>query len=586
MPILSTLDYVIIAIYLLATVVIGNYYIKDASKNIEHYFLSNRSFPWWLLAFSMAATNFSIDTPLAVTKLVWKNGIQGVWYMWAGGIAAIASVFFFSRLWRRARVMTDNEVIEIRYDGKSAAALRAFKGAYFGILVNCFVLAWVYKAMTKVIVLVTPWDANTSLIVFGCITLMYTASGGLYSVIVTDLMQYVLALAGSIILAVLSVKYVGGMSGLIEKLHALPNGNEYLNMAPSFFGENTVMTVDAFLIFIFVQWWSNKYSDGGGKHIQRMSAAKDENHAVMGTFFYATVTNIVQIWPWIVTALCAMVVFQGAADPESTYPKMMVTVLPSGLLGLGLVSLLSAFMSTVDTHLNLGGSYVINDFYKRFFVKDASKEHYVKVSRVFVILTLVVSIILSKFIDSVANAWQFLMMFSSGAGMVWVLRWFWWRINAYSEFASMIVSGIAATCMKLYYPNMQYTTSLVIVILITLPFFLLATFLTKPTTTEQLQEFYKRVQPGGPGWTKISTSVNLQRSPYLRRAIPEFLLGNITFFCGNFGIGYMIFGSPVLGTCLFAVGAVTFWYLVKRIFSKGAQRADAVELKPLSQKAS
>ncbi len=410
----------------------------------------------------MVATNYAIDYPLAITKLVAKNGIMGTWYVWSLAIAGIATTCFFSRLWRRARVVTDAELIKYRYSGNIGKALRVFKGVYFGVIINCFVLAWIFKALIKVGTVVTPWNQWQILTFFVVVTMVYTMTGGLSAVIMTDCVQYVMITISAIVFAWYAVAQVGGLGQMVSKIDTLYAGKHFLDFTPGLKG-GQVMPWSAFFVYLFVQWWANKYSDGGGKHIQRMSAARNETHSVIGTFMYS-ILYVLSTWPIILVALCSLIVFGNLADPELAYPRLMTRILPNGVLGLCLVGLLSAFMSTVSTLFNLGPSYLVNDIYKAFFVKDASEKHYVLVSRLATVAVAATGMVLSMFVESIADMWQFVLSFASGAGIVWVLRWFWWRINAWSEFSSMICSAVVATYLRRAHPEIPYENALLIIV--------------------------------------------------------------------------------------------------------------------------
>jgi solute:Na+ symporter, SSS family len=559
---LILVDYVIIGAYIVASFAIGNYYLRKAGSSVDEYFLSGRRTPWWLLGLSMAATNYAIDYPLAITKLVAKEGVMGTWYVWSLAIAGIATTFFFSRLWRRARVMTDAELVKYRYSGKLGNALRVFKGLYFGVIINCFVLGWIFRALIKVMTALTPWGPWQILTCFVVVTMIYTITGGLAAVIMTDCMQYVMIMISAIVLAGFAVAHVGGLGAMAEQINALYPGKHYLDFAPGP-GGGQVMPWSAFFVYLFIQWWANKYSDGGGKHIQRMSAARNETHSVIGTFMYSILYTL-STWPIILTALCSLIIFGKLADPELGYPRLM-TLLPNGVLGLCLVGLLSAFMSTVSTHFNLGPSYLVNDIYRAFFVKQATEKHYILVSRVATALVALASMILSVYIESIADTWQFVLSFASGAGVVWILRWFWWRINAWSEFSSMICSAIVASYLKLEHPEIPYPSALLITVTVTFPVFLLVTWLTAPVPDEALRDFYNKVKPGHWGWRRIAEKYRITRSPYLTRAFVNFLLGTVLLFLINFGVGTLLLRSVWLGIGEIAVGAVIAVVLVRRI---------------------
>jgi len=573
---LLLIDYAVIAVYVLASFAIGNYYLRKAGSSVDEYFLSGRRTPWWLIGISMAATNFSIDTPLAVTKLVAKGGIMGTWYVWSLAIGGIGATFFFSRLWRRAHVMTDAEVVKYRYGGKLGDALRVFKGVYFGVIINCFVLGWVFRALVKVMTVITPFSPWQILTFFVAVTMIYTLTGGLSAVIMTDCMQYVIIIVSTVALAGYAVAHVGGLGEMSAQINALYPGKHYLDFAPGFEG-GQAMPWSAFLVYLFIQWWANKYSDGGGKHIQRMSSARNELHSVAGTFLYSILYTL-STWPIILAALCSMIIFPKLADPEMGYPQLM-TILPNGMLGLCVVGLLGAFMSTVSTHFNLGPSYLVNDIYRAFLVKHATQKHYVRVSRLATGLVALASVILSVYIESIADMWQFVLSFGSGAGIVWILRWFWWRINAWSEFSAMICSGVVASYLRLAHPEVSFTSAMAITVAVTIPVFLVVTWLTAPVSDEILRDFYNRVTPGQWGWRPIAEKYRIARTPYLTRAFVNFLLGTALLFLINFGLGTVLLRSVWLGAGEIAVGVVIAVVLIHRI------RTEPVEVTAEGEKA-
>jgi len=510
--VLNQLDYTVIVVYMVIIFVIGLIFTKKASNSMEEFFVGGRSMPWWLLGISMAATNFSIDTPIAATKFIFKEGIGGIWFMWASAISAIIVTFFFSRLWRRSRVLTDAEIIENRYSGKSAEFLRLFKGAYFGIIFNAFIMGWVFLSLSKVLAGVTDLNVNLTLWITVLIVFIYSVASGFYGVVITDFFQYFLALAGSIVLACYSLDKVGGVSNLISTINRdsqIPNS--VLDFIPSF-SDGSMMSLSVFLSYIFVQWWAHKYADGGGKHIQRLLSAKDESHAFRGSALYTMLTYSVQIWPWIVTALCAMVLFRDLGDPEMAYPQMMALVLPNGLLGLVVVCLIGAFMSTIDTHLNLGASYIVNDIYKRFMAPDKSNAHYVLISRIMMGLLLLLSVIISKNMTSVGGAWKFLLTFASGAGAVWILRWFWWRINAWSEISAMLTSGISATVIAMVYPQWNYSEKLLTTVFISTLVWVSVTILTEKVKEQTLRQ--ESNHPYSDGSVSIQSTSSLKVNPF------------------------------------------------------------------------
>lgn len=563
---LATVDYSILGIYLVLCVAFGLYHTKKASKNVNEFFLTGRSMPWWLLGTSMAATNFSIDTPLAITKYVFREGIGGVWFFWSSAISTVLVTFFFATLWRRAEVMTDNEIVEHRYSGKPAAFLRVFKGCYFGLLINCFVMGWVLAAFMKVATGLTNLNLPAVVGLAVVLTGFYTMASGLYGVLLTDFLQYGIALVGSFLLAYFAVREVGGIDVMMTRLHTEFGAESGVtNFIPNL-SESAWMPYSVFLTFILVQWWAHKYSDGGGKHIQRMSAAKNSQHAVWATFFFGMMNYVVQVWPWIITALAALLIYgRDVKDPEMTYVWMIGRQMPHGLLGVMVVTLMAAFMSTMSTHLNLGGSYFINDIYRRFIRPVASERHYVLMARVSTFAMLVIALTIGLQIQSVGNAWKFVLEFTSGAGLTWVIRWIWWRANAWTEIVGMSVSGIVATTIELTNPTWLYSTKLLLIVGISTAAWLIVTLLTKPVDEARLVSFVRKVRPGTPGWRHIYNRYNIPYEPYGGQALWSFAVGLVFFFCANFGFGATLLHNYRLGVPLLIVAAVLCVYLLRRL---------------------
>jgi len=534
---LSQLDLLVVVSYLLLIFIAGMWLTRRAGRSVDDFFVGGRHMPWWLIGISMAATNFSIDTPISLTRFVATEGIQGVWFFWASAISALLVAFLFSKLWRRSGVLTDAEIIELRYGGKSAAALRLFKGFYFGVLFNVFIMGWVFLAVIKVLGGLTDMDVHTILMVSTTLVLIYTLASGFYGVVITDFIQYFIAFAGSIVLAAFAVHEVGGLGALVDGL-AQQGMSEKLHFIPDMSVDN-LGPVSIFFTYVMVQWWAHKYADGGGKHIQRMLAAKSENHAFAATLFYAFINYTIQVWPWIITALASLVLFGQLEDPEQAYAMTMARVLPAGLLGLVLASLLGAFMSTIATHLNLGASYVIIDIYRRFVVTEATEKHYVLMSRLAMVLLLAISAVLAMNMDSVAEAWKFLLTFAAGAGPVWIIRWYWWRINAWSEFSAMIASGIIATWISQYHGDWLYSQKLLIITFSTAAIWIPVTFLTAPVNLERLQLFVAKIHPGGRGWRNFKSPPQaLSDRP--GRNLLKWLAAVVLLFSVNFSIGWAL----------------------------------------------
>ncbi|OQA59260.1 MAG: Sodium/glucose cotransporter [bacterium ADurb.Bin270] len=573
MRVLAAIDYWIMAIYAVACIILGLYYTKRASKNVDQFFLTGRSMPWWLIGASMAATNFSIDTPLAITKYVFTEGVGGVWFFWSSAISGMVATFFFAKMWRKAQVMTDAEIVERRYSGKPAAALRVFKGCYFGVLINCFVMGWVFLAVFKVLKGFTNIDPFWIIVGSAVAVTIYSLASGLYGVILTDFIQYGFCLFGSFALMYYSLKGAGGSEQLVATINGMFGENSgALSFVPSWDSASQIfkgVPMSAFLVYILVQWWSQKYSDVGGKHIQRMSAAKNEKHATLATFFFTIMNYAIQTWPWIIVALCALTIYgRDIADPEMTYVWMMAKWLPHGVLGIMLVSLIAAFMSTISTHINLGGSYMINDIYRRFLVKNASEKHYVRMSRVATILSLGIAILISLNMKSVGDSWKFIISFASGAGVTWVLRWFWWRINAWSEFSGMISSGIIAIYISIFHPEMGFGYKIMINVVLSAAVWLTVTFLTKPVDEKVLVAFVEKIQPGSPGWNYIYKKYGIKSGGFASRAIINTLVGILFFATFNFAIGGFLLTKYELATALGIIAVISGGFLLHRVSSE------------------
>ncbi len=562
---LHAVDWAIIAGYVLFALGIGVFFLKRASSSVEQFFVSGRSLPWWLAGTSMAATNFSIDTPVAISGLVAKEGIAGVWFFWASGIAAMLATFLFARLWRRAEVITDAEIIELRYSGPAASWLRLFKGLYFGVLINCFVMGWVMTAMLKVMGEVTSMDRLTILLVFTVIAVAYTLMSGFWGVVVTDLVQYIVALGGSVAVAVYSVARVGGVEAMLRTIsERFGSADAVTAFTPTLGGEGSWMPRSVFLAYLMVQWWAHKYADGGGKTIQRMSAARDEREAVLATLWFALANYAIQVWPWILTSLASLALMGRLPDPETAYPRMMMTVLPHGLLGLAVVALIGAFMSTIDTHLNLGAAYMVNDIYRRFLVKEATENHYVLASRVSMLVNIGVAALVGWQIESVGDAWKFVLAFSSGAGLTYIVRWFWWRANAWTELSGMLASAAAAGVLQVGWPEMIYSWRLLIIVGFSTAVWLVVTYSTAPVEEARLAEFVRRVRPGSPGWSAVARRHGIELEPFLGPAVLRWLGGCGLLFSLCFGLGSMVLGRAGQGAALVAGAMVLLWWLVPR----------------------
>jgi SSS family solute:Na+ symporter len=568
---LSPLDWSIIIGYLVIVVGIGFVFAKKAQQSKEQFFLSGRSMPWWLLGTSMAATHLSADAPLAITGLIAKEGIAGVWFKWCYLIMWSLGIFFFARLWRRATVITDAELVELRYSGRPARALRLLKGFYFGVLMNCFVMAWCMVAMAKIVAQSVGWNRLVTMSVFSFLALVYTVAGGYWGIVVADFFRFFLALAASLMLAVFAVQHVGGLAALKEKAEAL-YGPEIFNFLPEFGAATTTsddvlsLSGTTFFVYIFLQWWSQKYSDGGGKQIQRMSSAKNERHAMLGTLWFAIATYAVQIWPWIVTGVVSLVMFPHLADAEAGYPMVMMAVLPHGLIGLMLCSLIAAFMAILDTHLNLGASYVVNDIYERFLHPNAPPKHYVRASQLTTVLLLVVSSLIAWQIDSVAGMWKFVITFAAGAGPTFIIRWFWWRANAWTEISGMIASGVIASYLRIMHPELEHATTMMLTASLSAVCWLSTTYLTAPVDEKVLVQFYERVVPATPWWAHIAKKARPTHAPLdFSGVMWRFATSIVGLYLVCFGLGFCIFRDLFLGIGMLVAGAIILTILVRSI---------------------
>ncbi|MCX7765526.1 MAG: Na+:solute symporter, partial [Candidatus Sumerlaeia bacterium] len=508
---LTPLDYFIIALYMVFSLGIGVIFTRRAGKSVEEFFISGRALPWWLAGTSMVATTFAADTPLAVTGIVITNGIAGNWLWWSYALGGALTVFFYARLWRRARVITDVELIELRYGGKPASILRGFRALYLALPINCIIMGWVISAMVTVLHVSLGIGTTQILIASIVITGIYCILAGLWGVAITDFVQFIIAMGGCIILAILAIGDVGGMSALKAKLIAQFGGShEALNFIPSFKATGSIiyMPALAFITYLCVTWWASWYPGaepgGGGYVVQRMASCKDEKHSLLATLWFQIAHYALRPWPWIVVALVALVSFpelrQPGANPNEGFPMVMAKVLPPGLRGLLIVAFFAAFMSTLATQINWGASYIVNDFYKRFIHPDAEPKHYTRVSRIATVILLILGSLVSLRVKAVEDAWKLMLALGAGTGMVFILRWYWWRINAWSEISSMLASFIIATVLYITKIPLKDYEIILIAAFASLAVWLFVTFVTAPERPEVLERFYRLARPGGVLW--------------------------------------------------------------------------------------
>jgi len=567
---LTTLDWTIVGAYFAFSLAVGIWASKQAGEDTKSFFLAGRNMPWWLLGVSMVATTFSTDTPNLVTDLVRQNGVSGNWVWWAFLLTGMLTVFVYAKLWHRSGVLTDIEFYELRYSGKAAAFLRGFRALYLGLVFNVLVMGAVSLAAVKFGEIVLGWPGWLTLTIACTITLAYSTLGGLKAVIITDFVQFSLAMIGSIwaMIYILGLEQIGGLSNLIS--HA--NVVDKLALIPNL--SDPDIWVPILLVPLAVQWWASYYpgaEPGGGGYIaQRMFSAKDEKSAVSATLFFNVAHYALRPWPWILIALSSLIVFPELSDIQNAFPNLppdklghdvaypaMLTLLPTGLLGLVAASLIAAFMSTMSTQLNLGASYLVNDFYHRFIKPDASEKHLVNVGRGFTVISIILGGGLGLFLTSAGQAFTLLLMIGAGTGMIYILRWFWWRINAYTE----IVAMVSSLCIAFYFNFIDQSFAgwekIVIGAILTTVVWVAATYLTPPDDEETLQNFVKKVNPGGPGWSKYSHGVYSEPWP-VPNGILCMILGCSAVYGVLLGVGQLIYGEPLGFTLIGFAGVSAF----------------------------
>ena len=566
---LSTLDWTIVGAYFIFSLAVGLWASKQAGKDTKSFFLAGRNMPWWLLGVSMVATTFSTDTPNLVTDLVRQNGVSGNWGWWAFLLTGMLTVFVYANLWRRSGVMTDIEFYELRYSGKAAAFLRGFRALYLGLVFNVLVMGSVSLAAVKFGEIVLGLPGWVTLTIAGSITLAYSMLGGLKAVIITDFVQFTLAMIGSIwgMFYILRLPEVGGLTKLIT--HA--NVSDKLALVPDLSDPN--IWVPVLLVPLAVQWWASYYpgaEPGGGGYIaQRMFSAKDEKNAVGATFLFNVAHYALRPWPWILIALSSLIIFPELADIQKAFPNLpadklghdvaypaMLTLLPSGLLGLVAASLIAAFMSTMSTQLNLGASYLVNDFYHRFIKQNASEKELVMAGRLFTVISIILGGGLGLLLTSAGQAFTLLLMIGAGTGLIYILRWFWWRINAYTEIVAMISSIIIAGYFNFGDSSLESWQKIVIGAVLTTIVWVTATYFTPPDDEDTLRKFVKKVNPGGPGWVKYSDGVSAEPWP-VPNGILSMLLGCVAVYGFLLGVGQFIYSHNESGSILIGLGAIS-----------------------------
>ena len=607
---LAPLDWLLIGAYFVFSFGIAIYYYRRAGKDTSEFFLTGRNMPWWLAGTSMVATTFAADTPLAVTELVAQNGIAGNWLWWNAALGGMLTVFFFARLWRRAGILTDVEFVEMRYSGAPAAWLRGIKALYFGLLMNVIIIGWVSLAMETVLSVLFPnltvfgetsftflgLEFSAALVLVAGLVIVvsvYALLSGLWGVTVTDAFQFCIAIVGSILLAiyVLDVPEVGGISGLKAKLpeatfDMLPRIGDSIEDAAVL-----ALSIPAFVAYIGIQWWASWYPGaepgGGGYVAQRMMSAKDETNSLFATLWFTIAHYCLRPWPWILVALASLVLYPDLTDTREGFVLAMRDVLPTGLLGLLFAAFLAAFMSTISTQLNWGTSYLVNDFWRRFVKRDGDERHYVMISRLFTFLLALVSIVVTSLLETISGAWGLILTASAGLGLVLILRWYWWRMNAWSELAATLMP-IGLAVVALFLPEdaalrrllADFPTNLFAVVGLTTVVWLVATFVTRPTDAATLDTFYRTTRPGGPGWKPVAErNPGVEPDTGLGRLALDWLAGVVLVYSTLFGTGHLLLGATFLGLGLWglAIGAGAFLWWDLRRHDRGVFAAPSAE---------
>jgi solute:Na+ symporter, SSS family len=580
-------DWLIILLYFVASAAIGLAYTRKAGKSLADYFVSGRSLPWWLAGTSMVATTFAADTPLVVAGLVAKYGVAGNWLWWSGAFSGVLTVFFFSRLWRRAGVLTDVEFAELRYGGRPAAALRGFRALYLALPINLIIMGWVTRAMVNILQItlnIDPWKA--AIFLFG-LTALYSVFAGLWGVIVTDLFQFVFAMGGSILLAVLAVQSVGGLDALTAQVSAHFGSTEAaFGVIPPL--DAPWLPITTLLVWLSVQWWAAWYPGqepgGGGYVVQRILSTKDERSGLLATLWFTIAHYALRPWPWILVGFVGLIRYPGLANPEDGYAKVMVDILPSPFKGLLLAAFAAAYMSTISTHLNWGASYLVNDVYLRFIKPQASPRAQVVASRVATAVLMVSSLIVMGFLSSVEQGWKILFGIGAGTGLVFILRWYWWRVNAWSEISAMVTSFVVSLLLTMFGHSLSdtstpdYAFTMLTTVGVTTVVWLAVTLLTAAESEATLDRFYRQVRPGGPGWRRVALRLGYgdDRIPGGALSWMNWAAGLATVYASVFAVGAVVTGSPRRGL-LYAAVAVAAFLLIQRNLRADEQLAASVD---------
>lgn len=594
----TVLDWIIIVLLLLISIGISLFMSKRAGSNTGEFFLTGRNLPWYIAGTSMVATTFAADTPLAVTELIAQKGIAGNWLWWNMLFGGMLTVFFFARLWRRSNILTDAEFVSIRYSGVPAKILRGLRAVYIGVFMNAVVMAWVNLAMVKILKVMFPQltlfglheisvlgiTLSSHLILVGVLMLfvaLYSSISGLWGISITDTFQFVLAMTGCIILAIFALNHVGGIGGLKNKL----TGSDWVfDFIPSFGKESTGIQTTGLLklsatglfTYLGIQWWASWYPGaepgGGGYVAQRIMSAKDEKHSLLATLWFQIAHYAIRPWPWIIVAMVALVLYPSESDKGATFIMVIRDLLPSGLTGMLLAAFLAAYMSTIASHTVWGTSYIINDFFRPFIKPDAGEKYYVAISRIATFVIMILSVIVTTQFSRISDVWKFILACSGGIGLVLILRWFWWRVNAWSEISAMI-APYAVYPFLIHYFHLEYESLLIIIVAWSTLVWLAVTFLTKPTDEKILLSFYRKVHPGGAGWKGITEKVrDVRADSGYKRLFINYICGCMLALFSLFGFGKLIFKEYTSATLFiliaFACGAIIYRNLSKSGWSE------------------
>ncbi|MGE5278233.1 MAG: sodium:solute symporter family protein [Acidobacteriota bacterium] len=586
---LTTIDWLVVALSIVVSFLPAVFLARRAGKSTSEFFTSGRAAPWWLVGVSMVATTFSTDTPNLVTNMVREKGVANNWLWWSFLLTGMLTVFFYARLWRRSSVLTDLEFYEIRYSGRPAVFVRGFRAIYLGLFFNCVIMATVNLAAAKIANVVLGWPMGKTLLVCSAMNVAFAATSGLWGVLATDFVQFGIAMTGSVAAAYFALKQpqVGGLSGLLRRIDP-----KSLALLPDF--SDWGLTLSVLVVPLTIQWWSVWYpgaEPGGGSYIaQRMLASRTEKDALAGTLFFNVAHYAVRSWPWILVALSSMLVFPKLSDIAAAFPYVdpklighdmaypaMLKFLPPGLLGLMVAGLLAAYVSTLSTHLNWGTSYLVHDFYRRFWRRDAPERHYVAVGRLVTGLLMLCAALLTLVLETARQSFDLLLSVGAGTGLIYLLRWFWWRINAWSEVAAMGSSFLAAAAFfaagKSGHPVAPHV-SLVATVALTTAVWLAVTFATAPTDRKRLLAFYRLTRPAGPGWRGIREEAGVGPSPdSLAQGLLGWVLGCVFVYAALFGAGSALYGrrgQTLVWLVLFASSGLALARLLPRLWTREA----------------